>query len=198
MITHLRDFSVRFLDVSPHLLVSTGPNAPHTSSFPSPIPRLTIELAPLLIDHSLGLSRTQSPSAGYDPRLTKERIDAVHFVPEALECVTVLRSGAVILHRLDVPNTEGAFGQRSLPDDELVSLSHIPPRAGLRYSPAFGVKPHKTRGSVTACALCDVGMSCPVASNLRDTHASRLPCGCLRFGFFARRRSPWSASDIAP
>ncbi|KAL1951191.1 hypothetical protein VTO73DRAFT_340 [Trametes versicolor] len=157
MITHLRDLSVRFLDVSPHLLVSTGPNAPHTSSFPSPIPRLTIELAPLLIDHSLGLSRIQSPSAGYDPRLTKERIDAVHFVPEALECVTVLRSGAVILHRLDVPNTEGAFGQKSLPDDELVSLSHIPPRAGLRYSPAFGVKPHKTRGSVTACALCDVG-----------------------------------------
>ncbi|OJT08434.1 hypothetical protein TRAPUB_617 [Trametes pubescens] len=157
MITHLRDLSVRFLDVSPHLLVSTGPNAPHTSSFPSPIPRLTIELSPLLIDHSLGLSRIQSPSAGYDPRLTTERIDAVHFVPEALECVTVLRSGAVILHKLDVPNTEGAFGQKSLPDDELVSLSHIPPRAGLRYSPAFGVKPHKTRGSVTACALCDVG-----------------------------------------
>ncbi|KAI0639923.1 lethal giant larvae like, C-terminal-domain-containing protein [Trametes polyzona] len=157
LITHLRDLSVRFLDVSPHLLVSTGPDAPLNSSFPSSMPRLTIELAPLLVDRSLGLSHLSSTTADYDPRLSKERIEAVHFVPEALECATVLRSGAVILHRLDVPSGEGPFGQQSLPDEELVSLSHLRPRGGLRYSPAFGVKPHKDRGLVTACALCDVG-----------------------------------------
>ncbi|KAI0363639.1 hypothetical protein BV20DRAFT_1057891 [Pilatotrama ljubarskyi] len=156
LITHLRDLSVRFLDVSPHLLVSTGPDSPLSSSFPSPIPRLTIEHTPLLIDRSLGLSNV-AVSAKYDPRLLKERIEAVHFAPEALECVTVLRGGAVILHRLDVPTEDGPFGERSLPDEELVSLSHVRPRKGLRYSPVFGVKPHKTRGLVTACALSDIG-----------------------------------------
>ncbi|KAI0361067.1 hypothetical protein OH77DRAFT_1417267 [Trametes cingulata] len=156
LITHLRDLTVRFLDVSPHLLVSTGPDSPLSSNFPSPIPRLTIELAQLLIDRSLGLSSVPA-SAEYDPRLSKERIESVHFVPEALECVVVMRSGAVVLHRLDIPAEDGTFGQRSLADEELVSLSHLRPRRGLRYSPVFAVKPHKTRGLVTACALSDIG-----------------------------------------
>ncbi|KAH9858315.1 lethal giant larvae like, C-terminal-domain-containing protein [Lenzites betulinus] len=157
LIAHLRDLSIQFLDTSPHLLVSTGVEAPLTSSFPSPIPRLTIELAPLLIDHSLGLSHIGTNPAQYDPRLSKERVDTVYFAPEALECAVVLRSGAVILHRLDAPTDEGSFGQKTLPDEELVSLAHIRPRGGLRYSPAFGVKPQQSRGLVTACALADVG-----------------------------------------
>ncbi|KAI0828996.1 lethal giant larvae like, C-terminal-domain-containing protein [Trametes gibbosa] len=157
LITHLRDLSIRFLDASPHLLVSTGMEAPLTSSFPSPIPRLTIELAPLLIDNSLGLSRTHANPAHYDPRLSEQRVDTVHFAPEALECAVVLRSGAVILHRLDAQAEEGTFGQRALVDEELVSLAHLRPRGGLRYSPAFGIKPQQSRGLVTACALADVG-----------------------------------------
>ncbi|KAI0673986.1 lethal giant larvae like, C-terminal-domain-containing protein [Trametes maxima] len=157
LVTHLQDLSIRFLDVSPHLLVSTGPESPLSSSFPSLIPRLTIELGPLLIDHSLGLSHIPSSSGAYDPRLSKERVEEVHFATESLECVTVLRSGAVILHRLDVPPEEGVFGQKSLQDEELVSLSHLRARPGLRYSPVFGIKAQKTRGVVTACALSDVG-----------------------------------------
>ncbi|KAI9057006.1 hypothetical protein FKP32DRAFT_1615502 [Trametes sanguinea] len=157
LITYMQDHSVRFLDVSPQLLVSAGPDSPLFSDFPSTIPRLTIELAPILIDHTLGLSLTSAGSAGYDPRLSKERIEAVHFAPESLECVTVMRSGAVILHRLDVPASDGPLGQRSLPDEELVYLAHILPRRGLRYSPAFAIKPHQSRGLVTACALSDAG-----------------------------------------
>ncbi|KAI0778696.1 lethal giant larvae like, C-terminal-domain-containing protein [Trametes elegans] len=157
LVTHLSDLSVRFLDVSPQLLVSTGQDAPLTSSFPSPIPRLTIELTPLLIDHSLGLSHASANSAEFDQCLSRERTDAVHFAPESLECVTVLRSGAIILHRLDDPGEEGTFGQRELQDEELVSLSHVRPRRGLRYAPVLGIKPDTTRGLVSACALTDVG-----------------------------------------
>ncbi|KAI8981153.1 lethal giant larvae like, C-terminal-domain-containing protein [Trametes punicea] len=157
LVTYLQDLSIRFLDVSPKLLVSTGPDSPLASSFPSEIPRLTIELAPLLIDPSLALSHASSTSASYDPRLSKERIEAVHFAPESLECVAVLRSGAVILHRLDVPSGDGMVAQHSLPDEELVYLSHLRPRRGLRYAPMFGVKPHTVRGLVTACALSDAG-----------------------------------------
>ncbi|KAI0334428.1 hypothetical protein GY45DRAFT_1334312 [Cubamyces sp. BRFM 1775] len=155
--TYLRDLSVRFLDVSPQLLVSTGEDNPLVNSFPSVLPRLRVDLAPLFIDHSLGLSLLPPTSAEYDPRLSKERIESVHIAPESLECVTVMRSGAVVLHRLDVQHEEGTFGQRSLDDEELVSLLHMRPRRGLRYSPVFAVKPHKARGLVTACALADAG-----------------------------------------
>ncbi|KAM5536030.1 hypothetical protein V8D89_010288 [Ganoderma adspersum] len=153
LISRLRDLSVHFVDVSSQLLVSTGPDAPLAASLPSPIPRLTIELAPLLIDRTLGLSE----SADYDPRLTKERVDAVYFAPESLECVTVLRSQAVVLYRLDVPTDDTTFSQQTLEDDELVSLSHLRVRQGLRYRPVFAVKPDSKRGPVTACALSDIG-----------------------------------------
>lgn len=153
MISRLRDLSIHFVDVSSQLLVSNGQDAPLTTSLPSTIPRLTIELAPLLIDRSLGLSE----SADYDPRLSEERVDTVCLAPESLECVTVLRSQAVVLHRLDVPTDDTTFGQRILEDDELVSLSHLRARRGLRYSPVLAVKPDAKRGPVTACALSDIG-----------------------------------------
>ncbi|KAI0718934.1 lethal giant larvae like, C-terminal-domain-containing protein [Cerioporus squamosus] len=153
LISHLRNLTIHFLDLSSQLLNGTSPEAPLATSFPSPIPRLTIELAPILIDPSLGLTG----STDYDPRLAKQRIHAVHFAPESLECVTVLRSGAVILHRIDVPADAASFGQQTLPDEELVSLSHLRARKGLRYSPVFAIRPSAARGQVTSCALSDVG-----------------------------------------
>ena len=158
LISRLRDLTVRFLDLSPQLLVSTGPDAPLGTSFPSPIPRLTIDVAPLLIDRSLGLSG--GDSASYDPRLSTERIDGVHFAHESLECAVVLRSQAVILYRLDVPADTQPFGQQTLQDKELVSLAHIRTRVGRRYSPVLAVKPDSARGLVSSCALSDIGMWC--------------------------------------
>ncbi|KAH9920224.1 uncharacterized protein BXZ73DRAFT_91957 [Epithele typhae] len=153
LISRLRDLTIRFLDASPTLLVSTGPDAPLYTSFPSPIPRLTINLAPLLIDHSLGLAEQNQ----YDPHLTKERIEAVSFAPESLECVTVMRNQAVVLHRLDVPEEAQTFVQKKLQDEELVSLSHIKPRKGIRYSPILAIKQDKSRGPVTSVAIADIG-----------------------------------------
>ncbi|TFK95007.1 hypothetical protein K466DRAFT_579508 [Polyporus arcularius HHB13444] len=153
LVSHLRNLSIQFLDLSPQLLNGTRPEVPLATGFPSPIPRLTIELAPILIDSSLGLTGTTD----FDPRLIKQRIKAIHFAQESLECVAIMRSGAVILHRLDVPANAASFGQQSLPDEELVSLSHLRARKGLRYSPVFAVKPSEARGQVTSCALSDVG-----------------------------------------
>ncbi|CDO73112.1 hypothetical protein BN946_scf185007.g166 [Trametes cinnabarina] len=156
LVTYLRDLSIQFLDASPQLLLSAGLDNPLESSFPSPLPRLTIELAPILIDYTLGLSLTNATStAWYGAQLSKERIEAIYFAPQSLECVAVMRSGAVILYRLDVPADEGPVRQQALHDEELVYLAHIPPRRGLRYSPAFAIKPHKERGLVSACSLSD-------------------------------------------
>lgn len=153
LVTHLRDLSIHFSDLAARLLNSTGPDTPIATSFPSPIPRLTIELAPILLDTSLGLA----DDTAYDPHLTNQHIDAVHLAPGSLECLTVLRSGAVILHRLDVPATTNSFGQKTFEDKELVSLAHLHVRNGLRYSPAFAIKPDKSRGQVSSCVLSDVG-----------------------------------------
>ena len=188
--THLSDLSVQFLDLSCQLLHSTGPETPLAASYPSPIPRLTIELAPLLLDPTLGLV---DPTV-YDPHLAKQRIDAVYFAPESLECVTILRSGAVILHRLDVPPDATTFGQQTLEDKELVSLSHLRVRKGLRYSPLFAIKPDKGRGRVTSCALSDVGfLAVAYASGLLLVIDLRIPRVILRSatrpegsGFFHR------------
>ncbi|TBU49995.1 lethal giant larvae like, C-terminal-domain-containing protein [Dichomitus squalens] len=153
LISRLRDLSIRFSDVSSQLLVSNGQDTPLASSLPSPIPPLTIELAPILIDRSLGLSA----ATDYDLRSNKDRVDAVYFAPESLECATILRSQAVVLHRLDIPADDTTFTQKILEDEELVSLSHLRVRKGLRYRPVFAVRPDARRGPVTACALSDVG-----------------------------------------
>ncbi|KAI0756487.1 lethal giant larvae like, C-terminal-domain-containing protein [Daedaleopsis nitida] len=153
LISHLRDLSVHFLDLTSQLLNSSGPESPLATNYPSPIPRLTIEIAPILLDPSLGLG----DSTTYDPHLAQHHIDSICFAAESLECVTVMRNGAVILFRLDVPANATTFGQQALPEKELVSLSHLRVRRGLRYTPVFAIKPHKTRGQVTTCALSDVG-----------------------------------------
>ena len=57
----------------------------------------------------------------------------------------------------DVQTDTQVFGQQQLEDKELVSLAHIRPKKGTRYSPVLAVKADAARGPVSACALADIG-----------------------------------------
>ncbi|OBZ79198.1 Lethal(2) giant larvae SRO7 [Grifola frondosa] len=142
LITHHPDLSLRFLDLSAQLLPS--PNADHRAR---PITHRP-------------LTRPFQPTYTSDPGSStqiKERVEAVHFAPESLECVVVLRSGAVVLFRLDMLSSGIAYGTQEMQDEELVSLAHTCVRDGVRFCPVFGVKPHQKRGPVSACAISDIG-----------------------------------------
>ncbi|KAH9947113.1 lethal giant larvae like, C-terminal-domain-containing protein [Amylocystis lapponica] len=169
LITHHPDFVVRFQDFSSQQLLSS-PENPLSSSFPTELPALTIELASLLADPSLHLtpSRTArrtspvpSQHSSRPPSVSSlipedtARIGSVHIAPESLECVIVLRTGAVVLYKLDNPNESASFAPKDLSDAELVSLEHVNVRTGLRYHPFLGIKP--AHGQVSACAVSDIG-----------------------------------------
>ncbi|GBE77562.1 hypothetical protein SCP_0104400 [Sparassis crispa] len=150
VVSYHPDLTITFGDISPHLLTSYGHDSPLRSAFPSPLPSLTIELAPLLAEQSL------HPFALKDSDADLDAIASIHLAPESLECVIVLQNQAVILYKLNEDESNALnFVQQNLADEELVSLQHIPVRKGLRFLPSVGVKPGKE--TVTACAISDVG-----------------------------------------
>ncbi|KAI0931535.1 hypothetical protein AcV5_005001 [Taiwanofungus camphoratus] len=166
LITHHSGCIVHFQDISSQLLVSSM-DAPLHDSFPSPLPMLTLELEPVLLDPSLHSSPSY-PSThvstgsilsdnGRDEDGDSEntQIASVYLASQSLECVTVLTNGTLLLYRLDMGDTDSSNFRKHLPDEELVSLEHIAVRSGLRYRPCLGVRTSK--GRVSACALSDVG-----------------------------------------
>ncbi|KAG6813211.1 hypothetical protein H0H92_013098 [Tricholoma furcatifolium] len=141
LLTHHRDLTVCFDDISAQLLV--GHPSPLQANFPSAIPDLTIDLRPVLLD-AVVVSRTS-------PMLTEHaRIDSVYFATEALEVTVVLTSGEVILYRLSGPRRSTTH--REAADQELVVLDHISSDKG--FSPYLMLSPGL--GPAEACAVSDM------------------------------------------
>lgn len=89
------------------------------------------------------------------PRFLEDaRIDVVCFATESLECAIALKSGEVILYRLD-ENNQKDDTVKELQDNELASLAHVDVTVGERYSPSFMVI--TKRGPLSACGMSDVG-----------------------------------------
>ncbi|OSX67117.1 hypothetical protein POSPLADRAFT_1063938 [Postia placenta MAD-698-R-SB12] len=149
LITHDHDLVLHFYDLSAQSLVSSF-DEPLTNSLPDPLPSLMIELSALLFEPSLRPSPSDSTHTTAAEADSSE-IDSILLAPNSLECITVFRNGAVILHRLDVQSTGDP---PELEDDELVSLAHLSVRTGLRYSPFCAIR--SKYGRVTACAISDV------------------------------------------
>ncbi|OCH89538.1 hypothetical protein OBBRIDRAFT_881275 [Obba rivulosa] len=162
LITYHPDYTVRFQDLSPQLLISKSPDAPLQSAFPALLPALTIELTPLLIDPLLGLVQSTDSSSTTSKTKADEpegdpTIAYVKFAVESHECVTVLSNGAVVLHRLGSANVTSGYipEPKKLFDEELIHLQHLRVRSGLRFQPFLGIKPGN--GHVSACAISDIG-----------------------------------------
>ncbi|KAF9041832.1 hypothetical protein BDZ89DRAFT_1060198 [Hymenopellis radicata] len=146
LITHTNDLTVHFYDMSTQLLLTVRPD-PVDFDFPNPLPHLTIDLNLLVYDPAVAeriVPRSDLPVA----------IHSVHFASESLEVVVTLSTGDLFVFRLySGQHDPGAYRKSTNP--EFVYLDHLTLGRGYRYSPFVMFSPAK--GSITACANCDVG-----------------------------------------
>ncbi|KAK0246422.1 WD40 containing snare-dependent exocytosis protein [Armillaria nabsnona] len=146
LITYHQNLSVRFYDMSVQLLIAIRPD-PVKYDFPTPLPHLTIDLSLLLLDPLVSMQISTTTTAPLS-------IQSVLFSSESLESAIVLSAGNVLVLRLQ-------HGQHDVPlyreceDRELTCLEHLGVSAGYKYAPYFILSPSK--GSVTACAISDIG-----------------------------------------
>ncbi|KAG2155490.1 lethal giant larvae like, C-terminal-domain-containing protein [Suillus clintonianus] len=133
LITCHRDSTVRFHDVSPQLLISSS-TSPLQKNYPFAVHDLTIDISCL-------------------PLTSAPEVATVQVAHESLECVVLLKSGDLLVYRLNTaqvsPPTETEGNK------EFVMLGNVDARPGMRYHP-FVMLPH---GNVilTCCALSDIG-----------------------------------------
>ncbi|KAA1468094.1 hypothetical protein DENSPDRAFT_833291 [Dentipellis sp. KUC8613] len=146
LITHHRDLTVRFQDVSVQLLIPTS-TSPLTSPFPRPLPTLRIDV--------LSLVGSPSVTAHVPPAFINDvRISDVVFANEGLEVAVVLSSGDTFIFKLK-DGAQATIAERKLQDDRLVFLENVHVAEGLRFRPFLMIKSSGT--PATAYALADVG-----------------------------------------
>ncbi|TFK77434.1 WD40 containing snare-dependent exocytosis protein [Pluteus cervinus] len=143
LLTYAKDMSVQISDLSSQLLLGT-PTL--TRAFPEPCPHLCVDLQAVLAD-----SHVVGKTSG--TILEHAEIEDVQFAKEAMEMAVALRTGEVVLYRLNAP--EGLPEIREVPDREIVILNHIGALPETSYSPYFMV--FARRGPIQAFALSDVG-----------------------------------------
>lgn len=174
LVTSHPDATIRFWDISPHLLLLP---TPLRFEYPSPLPHLTISLGSYLSQPDLA----HLPLAKlWEHDRSKVVIKSVHLAKEALECTITMMSGEIIVLKF-----APAKGKRAAGDDveeldvesprdgyfppvmtvptqdpnewveEVLEIGHL-----ARYT-VDGFKPvaifTPKRGEVTQCAVSDIG-----------------------------------------
>ncbi|KAF8274032.1 lethal giant larvae like, C-terminal-domain-containing protein [Lactarius quietus] len=140
IITRNADLSIRFLDVSVQLLI-TSSSSPFTSAFPRALSDLSIDVLALIGSPEIATHELAS-FAG------QARIDDVQLATESLEVTLVL-------------NRQGSV-ERELLDKQLVSLEHMSVAEGLRFKPYFLIK---AEAPVTAFSISDIGFAAVAYAN---------------------------------
>lgn len=146
LITHHRDLTVQFQDISAQLLLNPGSSSIHRD-FPETLHAFTIEVASLLTDGSVTMH--MSPSF-----VSKASIASVHLAQESLECAVVFKTGELVLYRLSSGEHSDAV-YREADDKELIIVEHVPKSANRKYHPYFMLAPGL--GIISAYALSDIG-----------------------------------------
>ena len=178
LITSHPDASIRFWDLSPHLLILP---TPLRFEYPGPLSHLTVSLGPLLSHPDL----SHLPLARlWQTDRSRVVIKSVHLAREALECVVTMTTGEIIVFKfgsakkgnvtdgdemeeLDdegdtpkdgyfptveatVPVTEGEWVE------EVLELGHLARWREDGFKPVAIFTPK--RGEVTSCAVSDIGL----------------------------------------
>ncbi|KAG2156546.1 lethal giant larvae like, C-terminal-domain-containing protein [Suillus bovinus] len=133
LITCHRDSTVRFHDVSPQLLISSS-TSPLQKHYPFAIHDLTIDLSCL-------------------PLSSAPEVATVQVAPESLECTVLLKSGELLVYRLNT--TQASPPVEIEGNTEFLLLGNVALRPGTRYHP-FLMLP-RGNVSLTCCALSDIG-----------------------------------------
>jgi syntaxin-binding protein 5 len=169
------DATVRFWDISPHLLLLP---TPLRFEYPGPLPHLTISVGDWL----------RSPEVQHLPiakAWVKDRsgvkIKSVHLAREALECTVTFTSGELLVTKFgegkgqapareEVEEEESYFPKVEMPKNEMASLKQdwveeVTELGDLATWTSDGFKPVALftlkRGEVLQCAVSDIGESLP-------------------------------------
>lgn len=134
LITCHRDSTVRFYDASPQLLISSS-TSPLQKHYPFAIHDLTIDLSCL-------------------PLSSAPEVATVQVAPESLECIVLLKSGDLLVYRLNATQVDPPIEIEG--NTEFVLLRNVALRPGTRYHP-FLMLP-RGNVSLTCCALSDIGI----------------------------------------
>ncbi|KZP28851.1 hypothetical protein FIBSPDRAFT_816652 [Athelia psychrophila] len=143
LITKHKDPIIQFHDISAQLLLSDGET--HLERhFPDPLSALTIDLEPVLTDHSAIKHMAPTPPS-------KVSISLVRIGAASLDCAVVLSTGELIMYQFTDRTHQGKH--RPPESDELLILEHVPRLKSARYHPYFMLA--AGLGTITACELCD-------------------------------------------
>lgn len=175
------DATVRFWDVSPHLLLLP---TPLRFEYPGPLPHLTISIG----EYLKGLDMAHLPLAKlWSTDRSAVRIKAVHLAREALECVVTMSTGEIIVTKfgeakkgareddleelnddLATPGGESYFPLTKTDSadpgagkqewvEEVTEIGHLArwKEDGFKPVAIFTLK----RGEAVACAVSDIGQS---------------------------------------
>lgn len=143
LVTHHKDLTIRFQDISPQLLIGSA-TSPLTTPFPAPFSQLTISLIEILSDPHVAVSTGLSPD--------QVGIQSVQLTSESTECLVTLQSGHVLVFAY-------ALKERRLSEyidhgGDFLTLNHIAARA-CSFHPVIMVK--DTFGRVTSSGLSNIG-----------------------------------------
>ncbi|TDL26364.1 hypothetical protein BD410DRAFT_836264 [Rickenella mellea] len=145
LVTHHRDLTVRFQDMSPQRLICLD-ELPLTTSWPTPLPLLTINVNALISEPSIA-----SHHHPISPRNTE--IQSAKLSAESQTCSVVFKSGHILVYR--VPGEAQQMSVEAYPDDEeLVTLGRVPTKG--RFQPVLMID--NSHGSVTICEVSDLGL----------------------------------------
>ncbi|KIY50420.1 hypothetical protein FISHEDRAFT_39094 [Fistulina hepatica ATCC 64428] len=147
LVAYHKDYTIQFEDMSPQLLLPAS-GMPLSRSFPNPLPHLTINLGPLIVDSSV-FSKL-SPAFREN-----SRISGVDFALESLECAIAFQSGEIAVAQHVSPQSRSPRSMHHAHDDpEILTLRSVFPSSG-RFKPYFMLK--ALGGKCTAFALSDIG-----------------------------------------
>lgn len=146
ILTHCRDLTVRFADISSQLLFPEQ-HAPLCKPFPNPYPHLTIDLKTLFLNHRV----VECTSADI---LEGAAIENVHLARDSFDLCISLRTGECFVYRLS--ERSAVSTARASDDVELILLDHVVLPNKTDYQPYLMLAPK--RGPLLDVALSEIGM----------------------------------------
>jgi syntaxin-binding protein 5 len=196
--TYHADATVRFWDVSPHLLLLP---TPLRFEYPGPLPHLTISIP----EYLKGLDVAHLPLAKlWETDKSAVRIKSVHLAREALECVITMVTGEVIVTKFGESKKSAHDETEELDDSPVDSYFPTNPASGMPSASKHewveevteighlakwkhdGFKPVAIftlkRGEAIACAVSDIGELGQIC--IVHQLIARFHCGifCQQFG----------------
>ena len=144
LVTHHRDLTIRFQDISPQLLIGSV-SSPLPSSFPAPLPHLTISLARLLTEPCITEARRPLT-------VNEAEVQSVQLTTESNECLIIMRSGHVFVFGFDGRQRHTSRFVDLY--DGLIRLVHVA-SAPHTFQPLVMVE--NAWGRVTAAKMSDIG-----------------------------------------